>query len=111
MNLSSGRRKPRIINWLHLCLSVCLLVSISEAGQAQQAAGRKREFLEMFARAYRAVEVSTNAIERTSLLTLSALPRNIPASGYCIPTRRANGVPLPHHPEDWRRWHGGGLRG
>jgi hypothetical protein len=52
MNLSSGRRKPRIINWLHLCLSICLLVSLPEAGQAQQAPDRKREFLEMYARAY-----------------------------------------------------------
>ena len=52
MNLSSGRRKPRIITWLHLYLSICLLVSLPEAGQAQQAPDRKREFLEMYARAY-----------------------------------------------------------
>src|SRR5438874_11541733 len=52
MNLSSGRRKLRIINWLHLYLSICLLVLLSEAGQAQQAPDRKREFLEMYARAY-----------------------------------------------------------
>ena len=52
MNLSSGRRGPRIINWLHLCLSICLLVSLPEAGQAQQAPDRKRQFLEMYARAY-----------------------------------------------------------
>ena len=47
MNLSSGRRKPRIVNWLHLCLSVCLLASLPEGGQAQLAPDRKREFLEM----------------------------------------------------------------
>ena len=52
MNWSSGRRKPRIITWLHLYLSICLLVSLPEAGQAQQAPDRKREFLEMYARAY-----------------------------------------------------------
>ena len=52
MNLSSGRRKLRIINWLHLYLSICLLLSLPEAGQAQQAPDRKREFLEMYARAY-----------------------------------------------------------
>jgi len=46
MNLSVGRRKPRIITWLHLYLSICLLVSLPEAGQAQQAPDRKREFLE-----------------------------------------------------------------
>ena len=51
MNLSSGRRKPRI-NWLNLCLSISLLVSLPKAGQAQQAPDRKREFLEMYARAY-----------------------------------------------------------
>ena len=52
MNLSSGRRKLRIINWLHLFLFICLLVSLPEASQAQQAPDRKREFLEMYARAY-----------------------------------------------------------
>jgi hypothetical protein len=52
MNLSSDRRKPRIINWLHLCLSICLLVSLPEAGQAQQAPDRRWEFLKMYARAY-----------------------------------------------------------
>src|SRR5689334_17584533 len=52
MNLSSGRRKLRIINWLHLYLFICLLVSVPEAGQAQQARNRKREFLERYARAY-----------------------------------------------------------
>ena len=52
MNLLSGRRKPRVFNWLHLCLSICLLVSLPEAGQAQQAPDRKREFLERYARAY-----------------------------------------------------------
>src|SRR5438067_3160375 len=52
VNLSTGRRKLRIINWLHLYLSICLLVLLSEAGQAQQAPDRKREFLEMYARAY-----------------------------------------------------------
>ena len=52
MNLSSGRRKPRVINWLQLCLSICLLVSLPESGQSQQAPDRKREFLERYARAY-----------------------------------------------------------
>ena len=52
MNLSRGRRKLRIINRLLLYLSVCLLVLLPEAGQAQQASDRKREFLEMYARAY-----------------------------------------------------------
>src|SRR5437763_8007493 len=52
MNFSSDRRKPRIIHWLHLYLSICLLVSLSEGGQAQQAPDRKREFLKMYARAY-----------------------------------------------------------
>src|SRR4051812_18590061 len=52
MNLSSGRLKPRIIQWLHLYLTIYLLVSLSKAGQAQQAADRKREFLELYARAY-----------------------------------------------------------
>jgi type I phosphodiesterase/nucleotide pyrophosphatase len=52
MNLSSGRRKPRIIYWLHLHLFICLLVSLPEAGQTQQAPDRKREFLERYARAY-----------------------------------------------------------
>src|SRR5437763_13581930 len=52
MNLASGRRKPLIIVWLHLYLSICLLVSLPEAGQAQQAPDRKWEFLEMYARAY-----------------------------------------------------------
>ncbi len=51
MNLSSAGRKSRIINWPHLCLSICLLISLPEAGQAQ-APDRKREFLEMYARAY-----------------------------------------------------------
>ena len=45
MNLSRGR-KLRIINWLLLYLSVCLLVLLPEAGQAQQASDRKREFLD-----------------------------------------------------------------
>jgi hypothetical protein len=31
--------------------AICLLVSLSKAGQAQQATDRKREFLEMYARA------------------------------------------------------------
>src|SRR3954463_2367739 len=52
MNLPSGRRKLRISNWLHFYLSICLLVLLPEAGQAQQAPDRKREFLEMYARAY-----------------------------------------------------------
>jgi|tagenome__1003787_1003787.scaffolds.fasta_scaffold20976226_3 hypothetical protein len=52
MNLSSVRRKPRIIIWLHLYLSICVLVSLRESGQAQQTLDRKREFLEMYARAY-----------------------------------------------------------
>ena len=52
MNSSSGRRKLRIIDWLRLYLSICLLVSLPEAGQAQQAPDRKRRFLEMYARAY-----------------------------------------------------------
>src|ERR1043166_9248787 len=52
MNLSSGRRKLRILNWLHIYLSICLLVSLPEAGEAQQAPDRKREFLEKYARAY-----------------------------------------------------------
>src|SRR5437868_14348665 len=52
MNLSTGRRKPRIINWLHVYVSICLLVSLPQAGQAQQVPDRKREFLEMYARAY-----------------------------------------------------------
>jgi len=52
MNLSSGRLKPRTIQWLHLYLAIYLLVSLSKAGQAQQATDRKREFLEMYARAY-----------------------------------------------------------
>src|ERR1051326_8649149 len=51
MNLSGSRRKPRI-PWLHLCVSVCLLVSLPDAGRAQQARDRRREFLEMYARAY-----------------------------------------------------------
>src|SRR5690242_7243657 len=52
MSLSSGRRKPRIIHWLHLYLSICLLVSLPEGGLAQQDPNLKREFLEMYARAY-----------------------------------------------------------
>jgi hypothetical protein len=52
MNLSSSRRKLRIGSWLHLYLSICLLVSLLCAGQAQQAPDRKREFLERYARAY-----------------------------------------------------------
>ena len=36
MNLSSGPRKPRIMRWLHLYLSIGLLVSLPEAGQAQR---------------------------------------------------------------------------
>ena len=52
MNLSSGRRKPRIIYWLHLYLFICLLVSLPGAGQAQPAPDRKREFLERYARAH-----------------------------------------------------------
>jgi len=52
MNLSSGRQKPRIIYWLDLYLFICLLVLLPEAGQAQQAPDLKREFLEMYARAY-----------------------------------------------------------
>ena len=52
MNLSSGRRKPRIIYWLHFYLFICLLGSLPEAGQAQHPPDRKREFLEMYARAY-----------------------------------------------------------
>jgi len=52
MNLSSGRRKLRIISWMRLCLSICLLVPLPEAGQAQQAPDRRREFLEKYARAY-----------------------------------------------------------
>src|ERR1051326_7837531 len=52
MNLSNGRRKPRIIKPLYLSLLICFIVSLAEAGQAQQAPDRKREFLEMYARAY-----------------------------------------------------------
>jgi hypothetical protein len=53
MNLWSGRRRPRIINnLLRLSLSICLLVSLPKAGHAQQTPDRKREFLEMYARAY-----------------------------------------------------------
>jgi len=52
MNLSRGRRRLGTINWLLLYLSACLLVLLPEAGQAQQASDRKREFLEMYARAY-----------------------------------------------------------
>jgi hypothetical protein len=52
MNLSIGRRKARIIIWLHLSLSICLLASLADAVQAQPAPDRKREFLEMYARAY-----------------------------------------------------------
>src|ERR1051325_10760825 len=51
MNLSTSRRQPRI-PWLHVCVSVCLLVSLPGAGRAQQARDRRREFLEMYARAY-----------------------------------------------------------
>src|ERR1043166_571932 len=52
MNLSSGRRKLRTFHWLHFYLCICLLVSLSEIGEAQQAPNRKREFLERYARAY-----------------------------------------------------------
>src|SRR6185369_3891956 len=50
MNLSSSKRKLR--SWLSLYLSLCLLVSLSEAGQAKHAPDHKREFLERYARAY-----------------------------------------------------------
>ncbi len=52
MNLASGRLNPRVVTWVHLCLSICLLASAPEAGQAQQTPDRRREFLEMYARAY-----------------------------------------------------------
>src|ERR1051326_424957 len=52
MNLSSDRRRPRILRWLQLYLSICLLGLPGEAGRAQQAPDRKREFLQMYARAY-----------------------------------------------------------
>jgi hypothetical protein len=46
MNLSP------IAQCLHLCLSVCLLFSHPNASQGQENPDRKREFLEMYARAY-----------------------------------------------------------
>jgi len=39
-------------------------------------------------------------------LTLYALPRNIPASGHAIPSRGADGFPLPYSAQHWRRWNG-----
>jgi len=33
------------------------------------------------------------------------------ASGHALPTRRADGFPLPHSPQDWRWRDGCGLRG
>jgi Type I phosphodiesterase / nucleotide pyrophosphatase len=52
MNLSRCRREPRIIQWLHLCLSICLLFSLPKASQGQKGSDRKREFLEKYAHAY-----------------------------------------------------------
>src|SRR5438270_1566175 len=52
MNLLRGRRKQRAFNWLRLSLSICLLVSLPEAGRAQPAPDRKREFLQRYSRAY-----------------------------------------------------------
>jgi hypothetical protein len=52
MNLSGVPRKPRISNWLHFYLSICLLFLFPQAAQAQHAPDRKREFLERYARAY-----------------------------------------------------------
>src|ERR1051326_1689550 len=52
MNLSSDRRRPRILRWLQLSVSSCLVGLPGEAGRAQQAPDRKREFLQMYARAY-----------------------------------------------------------
>jgi hypothetical protein len=50
--MSRGRGRLRTVNWLHLCLSFCLLVWLPELGRAQQARDHKRQFLERYARAY-----------------------------------------------------------
>ena len=45
-------RKHELFSCRHLSLSICLLISLPEAGLGQQTSDRKREFLEMYARAY-----------------------------------------------------------
>ena len=52
MKPSNGRTKGCIISWLLLCLSICLLILLPQADQAQQAPDLRREFLTMFGRAY-----------------------------------------------------------
>jgi hypothetical protein len=42
-------------------------------------------------------------------LTRGQAHRNIPASGYALPTLGSDDLPLPHTPQDRRRGHGCGL--
>jgi hypothetical protein len=46
------RTKNCLLSWLLFFLSVCLLVSPTQGGQAPDSSGRRQEFLKMFARAY-----------------------------------------------------------